>query len=252
MRIQYISDIHLELLRRQQIEAFMARLAPVNAVDVLCLCGDIGNPFEPHYEKFLSKISEKFPKIFVIAGNHEYYKNRVEDVPSQMAKICAKFPNVTMLENQTEIYGGHKFIGSTLWSHISQPRYKINDTASIRGMTVEKYNEMHQQARLFIKRELEDSMATGRRTVVLTHHLPLFELTHRRYLVPTFQPYHQWFSANLADIIEPNKSVIAAWIYGHTHSRSTVDHQGVMYYTNPIGYEFENDPYEDVNMWMDL
>ncbi len=67
MRIQYISDIHLEFFKvlPKQI------VRPV--ADILCLAGDIGYPFSSLYRDFLKQVSRDFKKVFLIAGNHEYY-----------------------------------------------------------------------------------------------------------------------------------------------------------------------------------
>jgi len=43
--------------------------------DVLCLAGDIGYPYSGIYREFLKQMNSDFKKVFIIAGNHEYYNS---------------------------------------------------------------------------------------------------------------------------------------------------------------------------------
>ena len=62
MKIQYISDIHLE---------YQSTLPNIDQIsDILVLAGDIGFPFSFLYKEFLIDMNKKFKKIFLIAGNH--------------------------------------------------------------------------------------------------------------------------------------------------------------------------------------
>jgi len=71
MRVQYISDIHLELYKDLPEAAFVNFITP--DAPYLALCGDIGIPDFKNYEKFISWCAPRWNKIFIIAGNHEYY-----------------------------------------------------------------------------------------------------------------------------------------------------------------------------------
>jgi len=67
MRIQVISDLHLEFPRDSPID-----IKPVALY--LALCGDISVTFGQglkYYREFMDKHVPRFKKIFVIAGNHE-------------------------------------------------------------------------------------------------------------------------------------------------------------------------------------
>ena len=238
MRIQYISDLHLERLSPRYVEALIAKIRPVPNVDVLVLCGDIGNPYQQSYTDLMTKINREFAKTFVIAGNHEFYGNEVASTRQHMKEVFDNFPNITLLDNTTETYMDHTFVGSTLWSHISNPAYKINDVFSIKDMTIDLYNQLHQDNREFIMRELDRASCPA---IVLTHHVPLFELTATKYRTPTLEPYHQWFSANMTDVVLSHQTRIRGWFYGHTHLPSSVVVHDVPFHCNPVGYEFEND-----------
>lgn len=63
-----ISDIHIEFSQSPILSS------PEPRLNFLFLVGDIGIPSKDEkYEKFLLDCASKFEKVFVIAGNHEYY-----------------------------------------------------------------------------------------------------------------------------------------------------------------------------------
>jgi hypothetical protein len=91
------------------------------------------------------------------------------------------------LDNTTELYNGHRFIGSTQWTHISDPKYLITDFTAIKKMDVNRYNNLHKGARLFLKESIEKATANNEKIIFITHHLPLHELTHEKYKIDLWQ-----------------------------------------------------------------
>lgn len=251
MKIQYISDLHLELFRPNEIIYLIKNIYPIIGVDVFVLCGNIGNPFHQNYEDFMLKINNTFEKTFVIAGNHEYYNNDINVTNIYMKNIFLKYPNITFLQNTIEEYGGYKFIGTTLWSHISNPKYKINDTNFIKNFDVEKYNLLHKTSCEFIMDELTESTRNEKPTIILSHHVPLFELTAQKYRTTILQPYNECFSANMTEVIKNNGNIIKAWFYGHTRHKSSILMYDVAFHCNPVGYFGENNITE-YNCYIDI
>jgi len=47
-----------------------------------------------------------------------------------------QFNNITFLYNSYEIYENYCYVGSTLWSNITNPEYVINDVYSIKGLDI--------------------------------------------------------------------------------------------------------------------
>ena len=72
MRIQYISDLHLEMYKENVSPDLFTKLIRPEA-PYLALCGDIGIPDFVNYENFLNWCSRRWTKVFLVAGNHEYY-----------------------------------------------------------------------------------------------------------------------------------------------------------------------------------
>ena len=136
MKIKILSDLHLEFLGNQP-QQYLKQIKYDDQTDVLVVAGDVGYPFESHYKQFFDFVSQYFPKTFVIAGNHEHYNSNVKinEMIMHLRGFFQKYNNITFLENNMEIYQGVTFIGTTLWSHISNPQYKINDTNMIHDLS---------------------------------------------------------------------------------------------------------------------
>jgi predicted MPP superfamily phosphohydrolase len=173
MKIQIISDVHLELGER---------VFDFSKPDLLILAGDI------HIgQKGLLGILEKvknIPVIYVL-GNHEYYKNTY---PKLLHKIkqSAKGTNVHVLENESISIDGITFHGSSLWTDfelLGDPRVsgyeceqKMNDYKMIRRdpsysrLRSIDMHVMHNESLRWLEKSLSES--TSKTNVVVTHHAP--------------------------------------------------------------------------------
>jgi predicted phosphodiesterase len=232
MRIQYISDIHLEFLSRLLKEK---RFSP--CADILCLAGDIGYPSKPIYTQFLKHVSSSYNKVFLITGNHEYYTCKsMEDVHGQIQRIIIdhQLTNVSFLDNSYEDYEGVRFVGSTLWSRIpAAPKVLINDFHTIPGMTIELYNELHTVACEFLQSSVVVDSPLP--VVVMTHHLPSMDLIDEKY--KTYVDYNPFFASDCSELL---KDPMKIWISGHTHTGYDKTIRGVHCVCNPVGYPSEN------------
>jgi predicted phosphohydrolase len=239
MKIQYISDIHLEFLNQNEYENLLKKINIVG--DVCVLAGDIGNPYYHNYENFLRFINYRFEKTFLIAGNHEYYRNSIFQTKAQIKNMVNDFQNITFLDNSFEEYNKFRFIGTTQWTEITDPTYEINDLEYINKFSINDYNNLFYEARDFLENAITPN------SIVITHHLPIYELTDKKYRNGINNKYNQWFNANLDSFVETNKLNIKAWFYGHTHTRSVKTFYDTTFYCNPLGYKNEN-YYDDINM----
>jgi len=241
LQIRYFSDLHLEFIKPTHIESFIRNIPP--GMDEICICaGDIGNPYQPNYDIFMNFINKHFKKTFVIAGNHEYYNKTktIEETAFFLQNYFTKFENIRFLNNQFEIYENHCFIGTTLWSKITKPEYKINDMYKIPYFDYIQYNRLNMLSIDF----LEDALQNNENCVVITHHIPSNSLIDIKYKTQNMLPYNQWFYCNMDELIETNRNKIKCWIYGHTHTPSNVIINEIPFLCNPIGYPNEN---ENVN-----
>lgn len=236
MKIRYMSDLHLEFLNSKQLDNFIKKI-PSGMDEICVLAGDIGDPYSSNYDKFINYMSNHFRKIFIIAGNHEYYnKKTIEETNLFMKEYFQKFNNITFLNNEYEIYGDYCFVGTTLWSKITNPLYKINDVYEIVDFDYIKYNELNELSIQF----LENVVSNHTNCVIITHHMPSQKLIDEKYKTPSMAPYNQWFYCDMDEFIEKNKNNIKCWIYGHTHTKSNLLLNEIPFICNPIGYPNEN------------
>ncbi len=240
MNIKYLSDIHLEFIQPGMIRKFIKNINNVTNADICILAGDIGNPYSENYKLFFTHINSIFPKTFVIAGNHEFYNNdkEVYQTREYLKTYFNDYPNVSFLDNSTELYKNHLFIGTTLWSHISKPQFKINDVYAIKKLNVDTYNFLHSEAVGFLSNTLEQAETN---CIVISHHMPSKIFIDNQYTGPKYVNYNQWFYSNQDDLMKKFNSKIKCWFYGHTHTPLSIKYDGIQYCCNPIGYPGEND-----------
>lgn len=236
LKIRYLSDLHLEFIKPTEINKFIKKI-PSGNNEICVLAGDIGNPYQENYKTFMDFISKNFKKTFIIPGNHEYYNCKsIEDTNNHLTEYFKKFNNISFLNNTYEHYDEHCFIGTTLWSKITNPNYEINDVNYIPNFDYVKYNRLNMISVDF----LQDALENNDKCIIITHHVPSESLIDIKYKTKNMLPYNQWFYCDNDNLIETNKDKIKCWIYGHTHTPSNKIINGIPFVCNPIGYPHEN------------
>jgi predicted phosphohydrolase len=229
MRFQYISDIHLE---------FGNNINIIPVADYLILAGDIGDPCKLEYINFLDDVSQKFKKVFMITGNHEYYsKNHsMEKIESIIRNHCLNYTNVYYLQNQIYHFRDYNIsiFGSTMWSFIepeeeNNVKKYMNDYKYIPNFTIEKSNSLYKES-LFILESIINSVE-NRNWIVILHHMPKKSLINPIYIT---SPINSAFASDILCL--SNQDHVVAVVYGHTHKPSV----NGKYYCNPVGYPEEN------------
>ena len=222
MRIQYMSDLHLEFCDNSRW--LKHNELPVTG-DVLVLAGDIfylKNRIAP-LSNFWKWASANYRQVLIVPGNHEYY-NYCDVMDNGLQWNWMFKDNVGYYQNQVVRIDDTDFIMSTLWSQISPPdEYFVwkgmNDFRQImyngKLLQTEEFNQMHNFCLNFIKQSLTES--TAKHIVVVTHHLPTLEVKL------------------IAD------SRIDAWIYGHSHTNIDAEINGTKVICNQMGYVFDNE-----------
>ena len=242
INLRYFSDIHLEFMKENSIKKMMKNIKSNSDDEICILAGDIGCPHSQKYDDFIKFISNSFVKTFVISGNHEYYNkiNTIEETRTYMKNYYSKFNNISFLDNDYEYYQDHCFIGTTLWSKITNPNYEINDIYNIPNFDYIKYNRLNRMCVDF----LDDCITSNDNCIVITHHMPSQSLIDKKYLTSKMLPYNQWFYCDLDDLIQKNDNKIKCWFYGHTHTPSELKINSIPFLCNPIGYPNENSKIE--------
>ncbi len=240
IQIRYFSDLHLEFIKPIKLKHFIKQIPP--GINEICiLAGDIGNPYHSNYDIFMQFISTNFKKAFVIPGNHEYYNksNTIQQTNDFMKDYFLKFNNISFLNNNYEIYENYCFIGTILWSTITNPDYTINDVYKIPRLNYIKYNELNSTCIAFLEDTFQKT-DIGNNCIIITHHMPSSSLIDAKYKTPAMLPYNQWFACDMETFIATHGNKIKCWIYGHTHSPSDSIINHIPFLCNPIGYPNEN------------
>lgn len=261
VRFQYFSDVHTEFYEQNPeiIDGFNIQCeAPY-----LILAGDIGDPFSDVYTRFLTRLSNMFERVFIVAGNHEYYFHPtnlayqqrlsqfiqstapsahewMELINDRISCVVNTFPNISFLNDtyyeiaDTDIV----IFGATFWTDIlpneqEQVFAQINDYTMIPGLTLSKVNGMHTTSRAALRDLLQGPIVNAhsyvKKLVVVSHHLPSYKLISPKYKDSNIN------SAYATDIPESQSDAIVAWIAGHTHCPIECG----KFHVNPIGYKGE-------------
>lgn len=259
--LQYVSDLHLD----NESPPFSMLIQP--ASPNLALCGDVGKPYSQIYRDFLKWCSERWAKVFIITGNHEYFLDKpdnnktVEKIDAYIESLCKSIgPNLFFLQKGVFLEDKYKIaiIGATLWSapnirhwdklvdgHIGDPGSKgeynaifkpDENTGRLRPLHPVDITSLHMDHRFFISKELgtyAEFVPKDYRVIVLTHHLPTYSL-----ISASFTDYHL-HSCYASDQESLLKEPVVAWICGHSHEPKTLrfDFSGTLVTMNPLGYK---------------
>lgn len=231
MRLQIHSDLHLEFRN------YNYSITP--KADRLILAGDIGNPLNKKYFTFLEDCSNKFKKVFLVPGNHEYYGNNMRQVKITLEDYSSKLGNIVLLDNNVHKEEGFTFIGSTLWSKITKEAFKsMADSVEIRKgstiLTLDDYNSLHEDCVNFLDKELEKN----ENCIVITHHLPTTKYKHPKYADSYLNP---GFMSDTG-LIEKHSPLL--WVFGHTHYPFDDITSRTRIICNPLGYPREDSKHD--------
>lgn len=250
-KLQYISDIHLEMHDKHDEGYIIPSMFLKPVAPYLALCGDIGIPELKGYDAFLAWCSKSWKKVFVIAGNHEFYTYRCTakaDIPTKLQliqTIVSKYPNVYFLNKASHYIeeDNIRILGCTLWTDTSGGDTKamllyMNDTKQIyvsgsENLLPQDVTTMHIDHREWLQNQIQEAKERQESVVVLTHHLPSYQLIHEKY---ENHPLNMCFASNCEHLM---MSPVEAWICGHSHTGLLKDIKGVACYLNPYGYPGE-------------
>lgn len=247
MKIQIASDLHLELQSKTKLEV-------LPEADVLVLAGDV-HKIPKSLKKFFNRVLEQksLPIIYVL-GNHEYYHRCFPGALEEYREACSEFPQVHLLEKEMVEIRGVQFLGTTLWSDISDPLDALSVQAGITdfkydkkahkpviaiqgnydGMTPFVWTREHMECREWLERAL-DARNPRKPTVVVTHCAPTKAVHPKRFLGSLRRAAYESELSGLMEKYEPE-----LWVYGHDHGpRVDTKIYETRVVCNQMGYYFE-------------
>jgi len=115
MKIFLTSDIHSEHAKSNAnpfIDYENLQFNYPEKTDVVVLAGDIG---DSTYGLIWARNRFKDNEIIYVPGNHEYYGNDLSVIETMI--VTAKQFGIHLLDNDSVILDGVRFLGSTLWTN---------------------------------------------------------------------------------------------------------------------------------------
>lgn len=238
-RVQILSDLHLEVGQQYSTFTFPA------SAPYLLLAGDIGRLIDYEaYHSFIKSQVNRFKKVFLILGNHEFYGLDYESGLAE-ARRLAQEPS---LKSRLVLLHRARWddpesdltvLGCTLWSAIPEAAYgivegKVNDFKKINQWTAARHSAVHEEEAAWLLKQVaqvkEDP--ARRRLLVATHHAPCVKGTSRPEHVAN--PWTPAFATDLVDHTEWEG--IRVWVFGHTHYSTQLSRNGIKVVSNQRGY----------------
>jgi predicted MPP superfamily phosphohydrolase len=279
IKIQFVSDIHLETHYHTSKDIFQKILKP--SASYLALCGDIGFPGAQLYEPFLKYCSENFKHVFYIAGNHEFYndtkaikylktKQFIEKSVSEdelrrisakfpretpydrvktIREICQKYHNIHFLDKETFQIPNTNIIvvGCTLWSKLGMNPFMLPQFNDFQRICEDKdtllrpktYDDWNEEHVEFLGNTLKRVQDESSDSKIIV-------LTHH---CPTYDIIIEKYLVDdpdnmnsffaNKDLVSPFGKNVKAWICGHTHGCNQIKVGETIVATNTFGYEWE-------------
>jgi Icc-related predicted phosphoesterase len=236
MRIQVISDLHLEW-HKDYGKSFIRHM-PNDSIDILCVAGDL--TAYPQVEWVLKELCNKFSKVIYILGNHEHYGSDFISINQMMERLSKSIPNLYWLENKREIINGIPFIGATLWFAETPDTHKhkhhLSDFGEIRNFEPVVYHKSDESAKFLANNILKGD-------IVITHHMPSYNSVVPQFKNSVLNSYFVRDMEQEIVTLEP-----AIWIHGHTHISMNYIFHNTKVICNPFGYA----GYEENQQFKDL
>lgn len=237
MKIQYMSDLHLEFDSKRRVQVH-------SEADVIVLAGDIHTKAESLHKFFRKlKLQKDIPIIYIL-GNHEYYGHSFsQDTLRKYYDACVS-SGVNLLEQGIIVINDVRFIGCTMYTELNPGcgfvvSESLSDFKVVKGMSIKSWNDKFNQSKAFLQETL--SMEHDGPTVVVTHFVPLF-------INDLIQPEFQNSKTNAGFVTDMSELILDyqpdVWIFGHNHYNKGYQLGKTKLVTNQIGYNFENLEYQ--------
>lgn len=244
MRLQVVSDLHLEFLG---YNPDALGLEVVSGVDVLVLAGDVMNW---RNSMLVRETMEWFAKraelVIYVPGNHEYYGSSPSQADAVMANaaLCGPTNVEYALEPLKLRFKKRRFLCGTGWysraaveSIKGDPdtgtfwdgrgQYRFSDFYHIKDLSPWVYQQNEAMSAL-LERWLR------RRDVVVTHHTPAPQSIPAQF---RGAPDNVFYMHNYENLI--GKRHPALWLHGHTHTPFDYRLGPTRVVCNPRGYRAE-------------
>ena len=236
MRIQFISDLHLNSHPVGVGYEFETFLEPV--AKALVICGDIGDPESQLVGEFWKWAASRWESIFSVPGFQEISEEGWRNLSSFESRIhflkstVSRYPNIFVGVRERFITeDGFLFLLCPFWTRIPEEEVRHR---------IPCINDVHQTDFEWLRREIHVS---ERPIVVATYCPPTYQMLDPYW---SFSPEKVFFAAETELLL---RAPVAAWITGHIHKSLRLDktwfeptgeEKHILVVSNPRGYQGEH------------
>ena len=246
VRIQYVSDLHLEFPENRQ---WLAKNPLETTGDILLVAGDTAYLDLPDSNRdtysayqFWDWASKNYSQVIVCFGNHEFYG--FYDLATMPNGFCKEIRhNVYAYYNSVVHLDGIDIIVSTLWSTIKPydaflTEKNVSDFHRIKfnghRLTADDFSLQHERCLAFIQQAI--SVSDAEKIIVVTHHVPTQLCTAAEFQNSSINGA---FTVELGNFIAESR--IDYWIYGHSHRNIKAQIGNTVIMSNQLGYVSDNE-----------
>lgn len=231
MKIQILSDIHLEFVKK--ITLIIDKMSEAD-VDITVIAGDLitGHNDGKMYTNIIEELSRCFSHpVLIVPGNHDYYSSSIKEMDRVFSRI--KSENIYILNRKTVNIDGINFIGATGWWNKIPPfnivKY-INDFEYIKDLkSLDFGSQIGLKDKKFFEEELEK--LKGEKVVCISHIAPCHYSIHPKFIGDRVNFF---FNSNYFGLIKRYQPLL--WVHGHTHESFDYFIDDTRVVCNPMGY----------------
>jgi len=234
MKAAWLTDIHLNFLKFNQVDDFFRKLSK-EPVDYFLMSGDIGEADTVVDYLKVADTTLKRPFYFVL-GNHDFYKGSLKMVWSAVSELTKTSDNLIWLNEaeyiplteETALVGHDSWadgrLGDYHWSDVELNDFRLVDELRLwnRAERLKAMQELADEAVDHFKKILPKALENHRKVIVLTHVPPFKEATWHQGKTSD-DDWLPFFSCKvvgdvLRDIMEQHPSCEMTVLCGHCHS----------------------------------
>lgn len=247
MRIQFCSDLHLEINKPKEFPELLEPVAPI-----LALLGDIGDPESERLMTFLDWCCRHWSQVLYVPGNHEFWRMKpgTTKTISSANQIFLDFEKTHKnfkfcWRQKLHSEDGVVILATPLWSRpaegIIPNELEHAWVDRDRTFDAKTLHDLHEGDLKWLQRELK--AACNGMVVVLTYYAPTLMLVDSRFVQ---HPDETLYASDLDILLRPP---VVAWACGHIHQSvqwlrdwetATGESGQILITTNPYGYDHEN------------
>jgi len=261
IRIAWMTDIHLNFVKKEGIEIFCRKIKN-QFPDVVLIGGDIGEA--TNVKNYLTILGYELNcNIYFVLGNHDFYRGSIREVKAEIKSFSESSDNVKWLSDVgvVELTEDSCLIGTEAWADGRYGNYLdsdvfMNDYVYIKELADCEYNSrlkllnrLGDEAARYFEKILPLALEKYRNIYVLVHVPPFKEASLYEGTISNDDWLPHFTSKAVGDVLKrvmeehPDSKMIV--LCGHTHSQVEVDILPNLH-VKTAGAEYRNPKIEDI------